>query len=224
MRELRAREIRAIRESKNPLLSIAEGCAVKVIDPGPYTLHDGSHVRWSEVLAGEMMTATLAVAEAGFGVKRSVPFECTDEDCRKRCPRPTLVPLDLKADLTIRPIDPAVLAQFLADNRFTCTVAGKTVTYRLPTGATIDAAFRLAPDAHQWQSLADSILEIEGVGKFNPDKIAWIDDLPAGDLKALGEGLAQHDCGPQSTLKVQCRWCGRERDRVIPFANLTLES
>jgi hypothetical protein len=224
VRELKGREIRQIREVKNPLLTIAEGCTVKVVDAGPYVLHDGKSVRWGEALAGDMMTAILRVAEAGFGVKRKVPFECTDEDCRKRCPEPTLWPLDLRADLAIRPISPEDLQAFLKDNRFEDVIEGARVVYRLPTGATIDAAFRQRPDAHEWKALADGIIEIEGVRPFDQDKLDWIDNLSADGLRKLGLAMGAREPGPPNTLKVQCHWCGRERVRVVPFAGLTFEA
>lgn len=223
VREVKGREIRQLKEAKNPLLLIAEGCTVKVVHPGPYTLHDGQKLRWAEVLAGDMMTAILKVAEAGFGTMRTPLFECLEEECRKQHPQPTPWPIDL-SQVPVKKITPADLQSFLNGNRFICTVAGKEVAFMLPTGATIDAAFRLNPSAHPWKAVADSIYEIEGLThQFDSDKFDWLDDLGADELTTLGLAMRAPDCGPELGVKVQCQWCGRERVRQLPFATLTME-
>lgn len=232
VRELKGREIRKMKEVVNPMLAIVEGCTEKVVDPGPYVL-EGGKLDWMKVLAGDIATALVKIAVAGFGAKRIVQFECQLQECRKANPKPTSIDLDLDK-LEIREFSKEALRTFTNGNEFTATIDGATITYCLPTGAIVDAAVRRGEDAHEWQVLADVISEIElpkkggkqdkvdEVKKFNSDKLDWIDNLNAENLKMLTDELNKHDCGPSSMIEAQCKWCYRTRSHLFPFAALAI--
>jgi len=224
VRGLKGREVKLLGESKNPYFDVLDGCWVGTTAPGPYTLHDGVKPRWSEVLAGDIMTALLKVSEATFGTERVVNWACTDRNCRGTTAELNPTPINVARDIKIRPLAPALLAAFSAGNRVEITVAGVKVWHRLQTGATLDAAFRTAGTggADLFHMLAGQIDEIEGVRQFDQDKVAWLEDLELADLRILGKMMQSHECGPEQSFETQCAFCKRSQSVPFPFIDFLL--
>jgi hypothetical protein len=213
---------------------ILDHCSGAIIDPGPYTFA-GSKVDWSKALVGDSTYAFLDIRRICYPKKPFVfPVKCGDRTCKgfkKGFEWEVDVAEYLREKSKSLSSEDRDLVK--AGNRFEGTIPGTdhAFTFRLKTRADARRLKDLVKQIRQSgkkkqkefnlaiSSMAFSILEIESVPKeagIN-GRVAYLEDLPIGDIDELMVLIESHDCGVDTSIEVTCPECEGDRTIELPF-------
>lgn len=205
----------ARRNFARALTDLLNGCWLRTDDKAIY--EDPLH--WSQVLAGDRLYAWIQMWILRSGSDLDFQFQCDNEGCRTVNPKIQGWGAKL-ADLPVKVLPEASKGLFRAGNRFETTIAGKRVIFRLLTGeieAEIEGRAR-GKKRTLSESMAERLVEVEGVGSKFPDLAAWVHDLDDGDLEKFIAARDDADCGVDLGVEVQCEFCNRVVAIDVPFA------
>jgi len=219
IRSFKFKELRAFvdggrKNLSRSLTAMLQACWLRTDDPAIYD----EKFTWGKALYGDRLYAWIQARMLGFGPGIDFEFQCDTEFCRDRSPG--MQGWEGKLDvLPVQALSPESRAAFLAGNRFETTVVEKKVAFRLLTGdleAQIEDRQR-GKKRNEAESVAELLIEVEGVGTSYRDLVNWVDDLDAGDLARMGESFAAASCGVDLGVEVQCEHCRRVIKVDIPF-------
>jgi hypothetical protein len=213
-KELRAFADNGRRNLSRALTDMLQACWLRTDDPAVY----GDKFTWGKALYADRLYAWIQARILGFGADIDFEFQCDSESCRERNPGMQSWGSHLNA-LPLQMLPEASKAAFLAGNRFETTVVGKAVAFRLLTGdleSQIEDRQR-GKKRNEAESVAELLIQVEGVGTVYRDLVDWVDDLDAGDLARLGQVFTDATCGVDLGVEVQCEHCRRVIKVDIPF-------
>lgn len=203
---------------------ILQACWIETVQLGPaYPNLDPAKLDWNKVLTADRFYAALRVRMATYRdqvdrekpAKYIFPHQCNDAGCRKKFEWE----LDLE-DLPVKPLPDASIMAFVAGNKFTTTVGGRLVTYKLTTGAdegvALDARDR-SPEKRATAALRSRVVSVSDV-EFE-DTHAWIEDLDAGDAFDLISAMERDDGGVETDIDIECPHCGNLMTVDLPLGD-----
>jgi hypothetical protein len=215
VREERILADRKLAKSGAQVDELLRACWVETEDPGPYRFSPEQPVPWDRVLVGDRFFALLKIRALTYGPNYAFALSCEQPGCRAR------IDWELSLDdLPVRPLTPALLAGFQADNRFPVELpdAQRRVWIKLMTGADerrLAQQRSRASDKVLSDPLAARVVAVEGVEERA--RRAFLEDLTMRDANALLEAFDAHDCGVETGIEVECPTCGAQQQVELPF-------
>lgn len=203
-------------------------CWTSTVDPGPYDFTGVPD--WGRVLVGDRYSLLIAVREATFpGKEYAMKLQCGRGGCKRR--------FEWEIDLSkllaekTKLLAPADRELFKAGNRFEDVIPfTKTpFVYQLQTGANAKRmqarilAKKTGPKKMQEKQnrlvdvIAGLVVEIGGVSHKGDAVFDFLEDLPLGSLDAMLPLMQSHDCGVETTIEVECTYCGGAMAIELPF-------
>lgn len=181
---------------------------IETVDPGPYTLDKDGRIFWPGVLTADRYFAAVMIRVATHGPEFDFRVPCNA--CRSS------IDWSLKlTDLPVKKVSEETLETFTNGNRFSTTVAGPVVYFRLQNGELERKAQRAVRNARDPLTtvLSLQILEVQG----QPNKIKWVRDLGLAEGLALRDAFDEVDGGIETEIDVVCDTCGVEASLELPF-------
>lgn len=219
IRGLKGREFRMLGNKRDirsgdTFDKILTSCWLGVEEPGPYDTEKGNAPDWSKVLVADRFYILIQMRVTTFpGEPYTFGLSCADaDDCGKKFEWD--LPLD---ELTSEPIPKDVLRKMEAGKPLTTEIAGRLVTFALPTGATEkkSAKFIKRDEIDMVGILATRLVEVKGLEKKEWD--AWLDDLDFVELRDFLAVLDESDGGVDTEIDIRCPHCGYEWKLDLPF-------
>jgi hypothetical protein len=215
----------------NPLLEVVGRCTLQVVEPGPYQhLTAGKPAPWAKMLRGDFWWALLELRALSYreGDTFDMVFRCGSRGCTHRWEER----IRLREDLPLVPLPATSAEKIRAGEPLEATIAGRRVTFHLPTGETEDEIERMRdkfPGRGMACQLRAFILDVEGVERR--DILDWLDGeggrgkwpgLTSADGEDLRAAFDAADCGVDTTILAECPRCGEDVAQDLPFDQLLL--
>lgn len=202
------------------VLKMVEACTVRIDDPGPYI-----SPTWGTMLMGDQMAALLELRTISYPSGHLYTVQGV------RCPacrQASGYDIDLRTDLYRRDLDAAGCAHVTSGEPLTVTIAGREVSFVLPTPETERLRERNDKQhpGRPGNRLRSRIKAVEGI---EPHEIlAWLDGgdpklphlgLTMGDVDLLEAAMDAHDCGYDTDIDLTCPMgdCGHQFVITFPF-------
>jgi hypothetical protein len=208
---------------------ILQHCWTRTIDAGPYALK-GAEPDWDGILVGDRSYALIAARVASYpGKEYPLKLQCGQVFCKRKFEWEIQL-ADLLAQRT-KKLSPEHAEIFKGGNRFVETIPGtdKKFTFKLKTGGDAKRTMlrienkKTGPKRQQERqnlmvdSLASSIVEIEGVEKKYDAIFDFLEDLELGSIDALLPLMQSYDCGVDTSIEVDCTKCKSTMMVNLPF-------
>jgi len=220
IRGLKGRELnlfanRAAARRGKTAAKILQGVWLTTSDAGP--LYD-TEIDWTKAPACDRFTALFYARIATFGAEYAFRHQCAH--CGKK--------YNWVEDLEKRPVKAlpeSSIARFKDGNKFRTAVTDpkgdeRVVEFQLLTPkleGKIDQAQSLAPTEKATASLAQRIVQIEGVEEGKGPVKRFLEDLDVGPLYDLMELMDEVDGGIETSIEVDCPHCGDTEDLELPL-------
>lgn len=183
---------------------------IETTDGGP--LYPDGKIDWSKAPACDRFVALFKARVATYGKEYAFKYQCTSHDCRKRFEWV----IDLDEDMVIKDLPEKSVQNFLEKNRFTTSVVDPEgndlkVVFQLLTPKIenkIDQVQGLAPKEKATASLAQRIVEIEGLEAGKGAIKTFLNDLDAGSMLDLVRDMDDVDGGIETAIEIECDHCG----------------
>lgn len=219
VRGLKGREFRLLGNRKEirsgaAFDKILAACWLGVDESGPYDTEKGGMPDWDKVLVADRFYLLIQMRVATFpGEPYSFGLSCADAD---RCGKKFEWDLPMEK-LTADPVPKEVLRRMASGKPLTIEIAGRVVTYALPTGATEKKASKYIKrdETDMVGILTTRMVDVKGLEKKEWD--AWMDDLEFADLRDFLTALDENDGGVDTTIEVYCPHCGFDWEIDLPF-------
>ena len=205
-----------VKEGTSIIRLLQEVC-VSVLDYGYYA--SGEEFSWDTVYTGDILKALLDVRVGSFDDEVTIPFICTNPDCKEA------YPLNLKiSDIKIVPVSEITRNHITEGKLFKCTfddAEGKphTTTFGIPNfkdTIRITKALRGLPDD---QTIAASLaLRLGDISDVHAnDKRNFISKLEMKTMMGLRDLMDSVDFGVQSDYKTVCSECDKVQTVDLPL-------
>ncbi len=208
---------------------ILQHCWTRTIDAGPYALK-GAEPDWDQILVGDRFYALIAARVASYpGKEYPLKLQCGQTLCKKKFEWE----IDLSKLLAERTkkLTPEHAEIFKTGNRFVETIPDTSTkfTFKLKTGGDAKRTMirienkKTGPKRQQERqnlfvdSIASSIVEIEGVPKKYDAIFDYLEELAIGSLDAMMPLIQSYDCGVDTDIEVDCTKCGSSMTVKLPF-------
>jgi len=211
------------------LVDMVSRCCDGFEDVGPYPgVEVGKKINWDDMLQGDFLAAMIALRKMSFreGKNYSVDLTCPAATCNNRFQWQ----VDLDEDLFYQELPEESAAQLKNGEPFTCTIAGKKVSFNLSyvkDQKQIEKIAKRNPGRDMAVMFRSRIVDVEGVDR--KDIMNWLDGekgdfdgLYADDAEDLRDAFAKVDCGVDTEVEAECprMMCGNVFTFDLPFAGM----